>query len=111
MSVRTSEEEKNLSEKKNERKKAFQKFKVDFISSFLIGIKIGGIILGIAILIYLGAKWLLKWDLFYETDLKYSSILLIITIIFSIIVFLCCFVAWILYNTKHRRNTKYKTTS
>lgn len=78
------------------------------MSSLFIGIKIGGTAMIIAILLYLAAKWLLKWDLFYETDLKYPYIVLIITIMFFVIALLCFFVAFILYNTKHRRNTKYK---
>lgn len=107
MPILTSEEEKQLLDKKNERKKTIGKFKDDYLLSFMIGIRIGGITLGAAIVIYLTAKWLFKWDLFYETDLKYSSIFLAITIIFMVLVVICWFVAFILYNTKHKRNTKY----
>ena len=111
MAIRTSEEEKLLSEKRSERKQAIKKYGSDFLSSFLIGIKAGGIGLVLVIVVYLMAKLLFKWDLFYETDLEYTAIVLVVTIIFFIMVVLCCFIAFILYNTKHTRNTKYKTVN
>lgn len=108
MSIRTSEEEKLLLERRNERKQAIKKFKSDFISSFFIGLKIGVIGLGLIVVAYLVAKLLFNWDLFYETDLEYTDIVFAIMVVFFIMVALCCFVAFILYNTKHIRNTKYK---
>lgn len=108
MSLRTSEEEKLLSERKDERKKVFQKFKSDFLYSFLIGIRMGAIILVAVIIIYLIAKYLLNWDLFYETDLDYDSIVFVFTIMLFALTALFCSIAFILYNTKHKRNTKYK---
>lgn len=109
MSIRTSEEEKNLLERRNERKEAIKKYKNDFMSFFIMGIKSGSVALGAVIIIYLIAKWLFNWDLFYETDLDYTSIVFVVVIIFLVMVVLCCVIAFILYNTKHRRNTKYKT--
>ncbi len=108
MSIRTSEEEKLLLEKRNERKQAIKKYGSDFLSSFLIGIKAGGIGLALLVVAYLVAKLLFKWDLFYETDLEYTAIVFAVTIIFFAMVVLCCVIAFILYNTKHTRNTKYK---
>lgn len=111
MAIRTSEEEKLLSEKRNERKQAIKKYGSDFLSSFLIGIKAGGIGLAIVIVAYLVAKFLFNWDLFYETDLEYTAIIFVVTIIFFVLVLLCCFIAFILYNTKHTRGTKYKSVN
>lgn len=108
MSIRTSEEEKFLSEKRNERKQAIEKFKSDYISSFVIGFKIGGVGLVLVIIVYLVAKLLFNWDLFYETDLEYTDIVLALVVVFLFVIGLSCLVAFILYNTKHSRNTKYK---
>lgn len=110
MPILTSEEEKQKSNRKQELKSVILKFRDDYLSSFLIGIKVGGLFLASAIIIYLVAKLGFKWDLFYETDLKYSSIFLFITAMFFIIVILCIIVAVILFNTKHKRNTKYRNS-
>lgn len=107
MSIRTSEE-KLLLEKRNEQKQAVEKFKSDFISSFVIGFKIGGIGLILLVVVYLVAKILFNWDLFYETDLEYTDIVFALAVVFLFVVGLSCLVAFILYNTKHSRNTKYK---
>lgn len=107
MSILTSEEERLKNDHRNELKNIISKFKDAFVSSLLIGLKMGGISLAVVIVIYLVAKWIFRWDLFYETDLRYSSIFLFITSLFIIIVFLCIIVAIILFNTKHKRNTKY----
>ena len=64
MPILTNEEEKQLLDRRNEQKKAIEKFKDDFIFSFLVGIRMGGIALGAAIVVYLTAKWVFKWDLF-----------------------------------------------
>ncbi|MBK6088551.1 hypothetical protein [Ruminococcus difficilis] len=107
MAIRTEEEEKRLSEKRSNRKKAFAKFREDFMASFLLGIKAGGILTGALIVLYLAAKFIFRWDLFYETDLNYAAIFLVLTIVFAFLVLICIMIAVILYNNKHKRNTKY----
>ena len=107
MAIRTDEEEKRLSEKRSDRKKAFVKFRDDFMASFLLGIKAGGIITAAVIVIYLAAKFIFRWDLFYETDLNYPAIMLIMAILFAVLIIICVIIAVILYNNKHKRNTKY----
>ncbi len=108
MSIISEAEEKKQREIKAERKQVFIKFAQYFKASFVIWIKLGGIISGGLILTYLFAKFVIKWDLFYETDLNYSTILFIIFVLFLLSVLVCWFVAFMLYNTKHKRNTKYK---
>ena len=93
---------------KEERKQTLLKFWQDLKASYLIWIKIGGIITGVLILVYLFTRFVIKWDLFYETDLKYMTIFFIIFILFLVSVGLCWLGAYFLYNTKHKRNTKYK---
>ena len=95
MSILTDEEEKIKSIRKKEIKDASIKFKGYYLSSLFLGLKVGVLSLAAVIILYLVAKWVFRWDLFYETDLEYSSI------------FLCIVVAIILFNTKHKRNTKY----
>lgn len=108
MPILTSEEQKLKSEHQKEFKFAIQKFWQDYLSSLSIGVKVGGIALISSIAIYLIGKFVFRWDLFYETDLNYTLIFLLITIIFLVIVVLCIIVAIILFNTKHKRNTKYE---
>ncbi|MBD5111499.1 MAG: hypothetical protein HDT42_03055 [Ruminococcaceae bacterium] len=110
MSIISSAEERKLRELKAERKQIFIKFAQDLKSSFIIWIKLGGIISGVLILAYLFAKFVMKWDLFYETDLKYSKIFFAVFIFFLLSVIVCWLVAFLLYNTKHKRNTRYKDT-
>ena len=98
-------------ERKKDFRDARKKFLQDYLSSLSIGAKVGGIALIASIALYLIAKFAFRWDLFYETDLNYTLIFLLITIIFIVIVVLCIFVAIILFNTKHKRNTKYEEFS
>lgn len=107
MPMLTQAEEKQLQQQKEERLQIILKFRDEFLVSFIMGIKICGIAVGAIIVLYLLTKWVFKWDLFYETDLNYSSIFFVITVIFFLLVLLCWIVAFILYNTKHVRNTKY----
>ncbi len=111
MSTMSSADEIILNEQKAERKKTLIKFARDLKISYSIWIKIGGIISGSLILSYLFTRFIIGWDLFYETDLNYTMIFLIITVLFFVFVSLCWFGAFFLYNTKHRRNTKYKSQS
>ena len=107
MSILTDEEEKIKSIRKKEIKDASIKFKGYYLSSLFLGLKVGVLSLAAVIILYLVAKWVFRWDLFYETDLEYSSIFLFITFVFMFVVFLCIVVAIILFNTKHKRKTKY----
>ena len=109
MSRLTSEEQKLRLEKKKEFKNIIIEFKNDYLSSFFIGIKkVGTVILGLLILGYFIAKLIFQWDLFYEVELSYRDIFLIITVLFIVIDFLCLGIAFILFNQKHERKTKYK---
>ncbi|MGN0470860.1 MAG: hypothetical protein ACI4GV_08100 [Acutalibacteraceae bacterium] len=107
MPILTSEEEKQIATQKAEMKSTLSKFKSDYLSSLFLGIKVGGVSLAFLVLIYFIAKYIFSWDLFYETDLNYSAIFMLIAAIFFAVVILCIIVAVILFNTKHRRNTKY----
>lgn len=109
MSVLTSVEEQKLQEQKEEHKQTLIKFTYDFKTSFLIWIKISGIVALVAVLVYLISKFIFRWDILYETDLPISSIFLAAFFMFVFSVIACWLVAFFLYNTKHRRNTKYKT--
>ncbi len=108
MSVLSSAEEKKRREIKEERRQALEKTVQYMASSFLIGIKFGGIMFLAAIVAYFIAKYLLQWDLFYETDVNYPSLCFKVVAFLLIILVLCWLGAFILYNTKHKRNTKYK---
>lgn len=108
MPVLTSVEERKLQEQKEERKQTLIKFTYDFKTSFLIWIKISGIVALAAVLVYLISKFIFRWDILYETDLPVSSIFLAAFFMFVFSVIACWLVAFFLYNTKHRRNTKYK---
>lgn len=108
MSTMYSAEESKLNEQKAERKQTLIKFAQDLKVSFLIWIKIGGIISGGIVLAYLFTRFIMGWDLFYETDLNYILIFLMITILFFVSVCFCWFGAFFLYNTKYRRPNKYK---
>lgn len=108
MSVLTSAEEKKRQEIKDERRQALEKTVQFMASSFLVGIKLGGFMLLTAIVVYFFAKYLLQWDLFYETDVKYPSLCFKAVVFLLVIMILCWIGAFILYNTKHKRNTKYK---
>lgn len=108
MSVLTSAEERKLQEQKEERKQTMIKFTYDFKTSFLIWIKISGIVVLATVLLYLISKFVFYWDILYETDLPVSSMFLVAFFMFVFSVIVCWFVAFFLYNTKHRRNTKYK---
>ena len=111
MPILTSEEEKIKLTRKKEFKDAAVKFKGVYLSSLILGLKVGGISLAGVILLYLIAKWIFRWDLFYETDLEYASMFRFITFVFLFVVFLCIVVAIILFRTKHKRNTKYSTVN
>ena len=108
MPLMSGAEERQKLDLKEERKQTLLKFWQDLKASYLIWIRIGGIITGALILVYLFTRFVIKWDLFYETDLKYSTIFFIIFVIFLVSVGLCGLGAYFLYNTKHKRNTKYK---
>ncbi len=111
MPILTSEEEKIKLTRKKEFKDAAMKFKGVYLSSLALGLKVGGLSLAGVILLYLIAKWIFRWDLFYETDLEYALIFSVVAFIFLFVVFLCIVVAIILFNTKHKRNTKYSTVN
>lgn len=108
MPLMSGSEERQIRDLKDERKQTLLNFWHDIKDSYIIWIKIGGIITGGLILVYLFARFVIKWDLFYETDLKYMTIFFIIFILFFVSVGLCWIGAYFLYNTKHKRNTKYK---
>lgn len=111
MAIRTSEEEKKLQQKRRDFKTAFRKFRDMFLVSFRLGYKFGGILLGVLIVAYLIAKFLFRWDLFYETDLDYPAIVLILAAIFAVLMIACIIVSIVLYKNKHSRNTKYTASS
>ena len=108
MRILTSAEERKLRELKEERRQTLKRFAMDFRTSFLIWIKISGVITIAAILIYLVAKHLFSWDIFYEMNLDFSSIFMLSFLLFLLSVAACWLVALFLYNTRHRRNTNYK---
>jgi len=108
MPIMTSADERKMRELKEERKQTIIKFAQDIKASFKIWVKVGGIATGMLILAYLFARFVIEWDLFYETDLKYSTIFFLVFLFFVFSVIACWLVAFFLYNTKHRRNTKYK---
>ena len=110
MAIRTSEEEKRIQQKRLNFKTAFRKFRDMFFISFRLGIKFGGILLAVLIAAYVIAKFLFRWDLFYETDLNYPAIAIILAAIFSVLMIACIIVSIVLYKNKHSRNTKYATT-
>jgi len=93
---------KNHRELKRERRQTLMKFAQDLKVSFKIWIKGGGILTAAIILAYLFARFVL------ETDLRYSSIFFAVFVFFVLSVAICWLVAFILFNTKHRRNTRYK---
>ncbi len=101
-------EEKSQDKIHNSKIETFNKFFSDFKVSFLIWVKIGGILSGSIILIYLIARFVVSWDILYETNVDFAAIFLGLTIGFTLAILACWFVAFFLYNTKHRRNTKYK---
>ena len=109
MPIMNSAEERRQNELKEERKQTLAKFFDDFKTSFIIWIRIGGITVGVMILIYLFAKIAYSWDLFYESDLEFQSIFFAVFIFFTVAIAACWFIAFFLYNTKHKRKTKYKT--
>lgn len=107
MPILTSLEEKRKKELQEERKQTLVKFFEYLKASFFIWIKIGAVITCAFILLYLIATFLFKWDLFYETGLDFKAIFFAVFIFFIMAVVICWLVAFFLYNTKHRRNTKY----
>ncbi len=109
MPMLTSEEERKKQERSAELRLTFRKFFEDFLTSFKIWIKIAGILDGILIIGYLFARFIVRWDAFYETQLDFTVIFFLIALFFLIILISCWLVAFFLYNTHHRRNTKYKT--
>ena len=108
MAVTTNSEELKFRDEKDERRKTLRKFREDFFASFRIWIKIGCICSVAVILLYVFLRFVLKWDLFYETDLNYPLIFLVVCILLVILIFVCWLGASFLYNTQHRRNTKYR---
>ncbi|MBQ6180167.1 MAG: hypothetical protein IJK31_00580 [Ruminococcus sp.] len=108
MAVTTNSEELKFRDEKDERRKTLRKFREDFFASFRIWIKIGCICSAAVILLYVFLRFVLKWDLFYETDLNYPLIFLVVCILLVILIFVCWLGASFLYNTQHRRNTKYR---
>ena len=108
MAVTTNSEELKFRDEKDERRNTLRKFREDFFASFRIWIKIGCICSAAVILLYVFLRFVLKWDLFYETDLNYPLIFLVVCILLVILIFVCWLGASFLYNTQHRRNTKYR---
>lgn len=109
MPILSNSENKNQQVVENTRKETLVKFFCDFKESFLIWIKIGGITVAGVILLYLFARFILKWDILYETNVNFSAGFFVVAIGFIISIVVCWFVAFFLYNTKHRRTTKYKS--
>jgi len=108
MPILTSEEQNLKMKRKQEIMGAITQFRKQYISSMLWGLKIGGISLGTVIVLYFLAKLIVRWDLFYETDLDYDLVFLTFAGICLFIVIICIVVAVILFNTKHKRKTKYQ---
>ena len=108
MPIMNSAEERRQNELKEEQKQTLAKFFDDFKTSFLIWIRVGGISVAVMIIVYLIAKVAYSWDLFYESDLEFQSIFFAVFVFFTVAIFSCWFIAFFLYNTKHKRNTKYK---
>ena len=111
MPILTLEEENLKMKRRQEIMEAIDQFRQQYFSSMLWGLRIGGGSLGVIIVLYFFAKWIFRWDLFYETDLDYELVFLILAIISLLIVIICIVVAVILFNTKHKRKTKYKKTT
>ncbi len=109
MPVLSNSEDRNHQVVENEHKETLIKFFSDFKTSFLIWIKIGGIAMGSVILLYLFARFILKWDILYETNVNFSTGFFIVAMGSIISIIACWLVAFFLYNTKHRRTTKYKS--
>ena len=108
MPLLTSAEERRQQERKEERKQTLHNFALDMKSSFKIWIKVAGIVSALLITGYLISRFAFKWDLLYETETDYRNLFLWGFKIFAGAVVLCWGVALWLYNTKHRRKTKYK---
>jgi len=107
MPVLSSAEEKKQQETKEKRRQTLLTFVHDIKTSFSVWIKLGGFIFGFLSVAYLFAKFVLKWDLFYETDVKYPTILFWLGLAFVGFMIACWVVAFIYYNKPHKRNTKY----
>jgi len=107
MAAFINNKERELLERKTERKKTFKELTGHYLKSFVLGVKIAGITMAVVILIYLLLKFLGDWDLFYETDVDYLSLFFAMGIFFGGIVIICLLVAFWLFNNKHKRNTKY----
>ena len=107
MSVLSSAEEKKQQEIKEKRRQTLLTFGRDIKASFAVWMKLGGFIFAFLSVAYLFAKFVLKWDLFYETDVKYSTILFWLGLSFLGFMIACWVVAFINYNKPHKRNTKY----
>ncbi len=108
MGITTNSDELKFRDEKTERIKTLRKFREDFLSSFKIWIKIGCIGSAAVILLYIFLRFVLNWDLFYETDINYPLIFLVACILLVSLIFVCWLGASFLYNTQHRRNTKYR---
>lgn len=94
------------SSKLQELKLIFRKFSKNFWNHFIFGLKVIGIFSALIILIYIVFK-IAGFDFLYETNLQLSSSLGIIFVLFIMLVLVFIFMAFLLFNTKHRRNTKY----
>lgn len=109
MPLLTSAEERRQQEQKEERKQTLRNFALDMKSSFKIWIKVAGIVSAVLIVGYLISRFAFKWDLLYETETDYRNLFFWGFKISVGAVVVCWGIALWLYNTKHRRKTKYKS--
>ena len=108
MPLLTSAEERRQQESKEDRKQTLRNFALDMKSSFKIWIKVAGVVSLLLIVGYLFSRFVLKWDLLYETEMDYRKLFFSCFEIATGAVIVCWLGALWLYNTKHRRKTKYK---
>ena len=109
MPLLTSAEERRQQEKKEEKRQTLRNFALDMKSSFKIWIKVIGAASLLLIAVYLFLRFVLKWDLLYETEMDYRKLFYVCFGISAGAVIVCWLGALWLYNTKHRRKTKYKS--
>lgn len=108
MPLLTSAEERRQQEKKEEKRQTLRNFALDMKSSFKIWIKVIGAASLLLIAVYLFLRFVLKWDLLYETEMDYRKLFYACFGISAFAVMVCWGVAYLLYKTQHRRKTKYK---
>lgn len=108
MSIRTREEERERREQRIEREEILGKFAGEMFKMFKIWIRMDALFMVILMLVYLFLVFVRDWDFFYDTDIKGTTIFLLLFTGSSMAVIVCGLVALFLYNTKHKRDTKYE---